>query len=526
MPQLTRSAEQGERGLHTSSSSLAWQRWVAHAAGLILIAAGALLLVGCFLGLYLRPTSDDWCAGWKSRDMGVLGIARDFYETQNGRIANGLISGIVYSSGLVGPKILPAVLVMALAAGLVLLLRIVWRMLGWDAPLLVMVAAVAVVEMLLFFAGTRSYQVLLWAPATITHIVPGVLAVWSVLIAIYAGRRGGRTAIRCALAVAVVTGIVIGTLSEPFTVVISLFAGTAALLLLPRRRSWKDWYPFAWCVTWCVGLAVGYVLLYTSPGAARRREQQLREVSPLSPTELIGAFHDWQHMWSAIGGQWAYLGAITVGLLLGVATARRAGPAAQDGPATGGMEPMTMDRIRTLPVSLLVLPAPLVAVSSFAVAIGVRMGSSWTYARTWVGFLFPTLLLLCMYGVVGGLALTRRWAAARDLGGRGPTRYKAPAAVAVAVVAATAVSLWAAAHLVPVVHTMAKQTVTRSVTWDRQDARIRKEVANGATVVTYRPLHIGFLAEPYYTSDYSKDWAAACVSRYYGVERIRKPAPA
>lgn len=96
--------------------------------------AGALLSVGAFLGLYVRPTSDDWCALWKARDMGVLGITWDFYRTQNGRVTNAFLTGLVYSDDMRGPKLLPALLVVAIGAGLFLLGRAALRALRLPGP--------------------------------------------------------------------------------------------------------------------------------------------------------------------------------------------------------------------------------------------------------------------------------------------------------------------------------------------------------------------------------------------------------
>lgn len=81
---------------------------------LVAVGSGALLAVGAFLGLYVRPTSDDWCALWKARDMGPLGITADFYNTQNGRVTNAFLTGLLYSDDMTGPKLLPAFLVVAL----------------------------------------------------------------------------------------------------------------------------------------------------------------------------------------------------------------------------------------------------------------------------------------------------------------------------------------------------------------------------------------------------------------------------
>lgn len=508
------------------------QRHVMKSSALaIALAAGALLAVGCFLGLYVRPTSDDWCGAWKSRDLGVLGITKDFYETQNGRIANAFLTGILYSYGLVGPKVLPTLLVLALAVGLVLLAREIWRALGWQVPLPVVLAAAVVIEMLFFLAGTRSYQVLLWLPGSLSHSVPGILAVWTV-VAAAAARRRGPVSRRAAVASAAAVGVVVGTLSEPFTIVAGVFAGAAVLLLLPRLRSPGSRYPLLWSLAACGGLVAGYVLLYTSPGAAWRRAQQPPGDSPLSGAELAGAWHDWLRVWAAVGGQWAYAAAAAAGLLLGMATTTRPRPAA-GAPAESGHQ----RAVRA--AALLLLPVLLLMVSSFGVVAGLRMGygpSGWTYGRAWADFLLPALFLLCGYGVLAGRVLARRFPAAPAMSARphglerrlvaaapGGVRLPAGLAVTGAVVAVFCVA--ATAALVPALRSMATATVTRSVSWDRQDAAIRGAVAEGATTVAYRPLRIGVLAEPFFTGDRSDDWVAVCVAHYYRTERVRKAAP-
>ncbi|XUM00125.1 hypothetical protein ACQ86F_24670 [Streptomyces venezuelae ATCC 10712] len=115
--------------------------------------AGALLSVGAFLGVYVRPTSDDWCALWKARDLGPLGITSDFYRTQNGRVTNAFLTGLLYSDGMRGPKLLPAFLIVALGAGLFLLAREVLRALRLPFPVVATATAVLVTEALLFLGG-------------------------------------------------------------------------------------------------------------------------------------------------------------------------------------------------------------------------------------------------------------------------------------------------------------------------------------------------------------------------------------
>ncbi|MGW4699790.1 hypothetical protein ACWEP1_05550, partial [Streptomyces sp. NPDC004285] len=277
--------------------------------------AGALLSVGAFLGVYVRPTSDDWCALWKSRDLGPLGITSDFYRTQNGRVTNAFLTGLLYSDGMRGPKLLPAFLVLALGAGLFLLAREVLRVLRLPFPVVATAAAVLTTEALLFLAGTRSYQVLLWAPATISHTLPGVIGVWAVLSGVWAARSHRPWARSAAVGSAIALGAAVGTLSEPFVAMSGLVAATAGVLCLPRLRVTSDRFASTWCAAWCVGLLIGTVVLYTSPGARWRRAQQPER--PLSLKELGATLHDWLRIWETIGGQWAYAGAGAAGVLLG-----------------------------------------------------------------------------------------------------------------------------------------------------------------------------------------------------------------
>ncbi|MET7755565.1 DUF6056 family protein [Streptomyces sp. NPDC005389] len=494
--------------------------------------AGALLSVGAFLGLYVRPTSDDWCALWKTRDMGVLGITSDFYLTQNGRVTNAFLTGLLYSDGMRGPKLLPAFLVVALGSGLFLLARATLRALRLPFPAAAVAAAVLVLEALLFFAGTRSYQVLLWAPATISHTLPSVLGVWAVLSAVWAARSRRRWARGTAVGAAAVLGTAAGMLSEPFVAMSGLMAVAAGVLCLPRFGRTRDRFASTWCAAWCLGLVIGLVLLTTSPGARWRRAQQPKE--PLTLSGVGEAVRDWYRIWETIGGQWAYVGALAAGVLLGLAVAlsarrprgedvRADGEDAGAGRASGG----------TFRVAVLVLPLPLIVLGSLVAAYGLRSGygaTGWTYARTWTSFVVPFLLALCGYGAWLGYRLGRGLAApsaasAGDGPGRGaPSSPPGVRAARLAALIATgAVAVASTVALVPAVRTLTTQTVARSLAWDRQDARIRAEVAAGRDEVTYRPLHIGVLAEPFFTKVYEKDWAARCTAGYYGVDRINRP---
>lgn len=478
-------------------------------AGILVAVSGALVAVGCFLGLYVRPTSDDWCAAWKARDLGVFGITSDFYMTQNGRVANAFLSGIVYGDGLIGTKILPTVIAVTFTLGLVLLGSQFVRFLGAKPRLLLLTAAALVLQALVYFAGTRDYQALLWAPATISHTVPSIIGVWALLLGIHTVRRPGGPLRTAGFVATFLIAVALGTLSEPFTLVTGLLGAGAGLLAVPRFGLARTWRPFTWCAAWCIGLLSGLILLYTSPGARWRRAQDPSKESLLSAKGLRATLHDWLQMWDSVTGQWAYLAAAAVGLLIGLAIALRT-------PA-----PSKPEELRTVPrptrTALWLLPVAVVALGSFAVAAGLRSGygpTGWTYARTWTNYLVPMLLALCAYGALFG----RR--AGRLLAGRQTTTGHLP--VTVAVIAAGTLALASMAALVPDLQQLTTTTVSRSVAWDAQNARIQKEARQGATDVGYKPLYIGSLAEPFYTKNYPQDWASACVSKWYGVDRIHR----
>ncbi|MCJ0869968.1 DUF6056 family protein [Streptomyces sp. AP-93] len=475
-------------------------------------AAGALVAVGCFLGLYVRPTSDDWCAAWKSRDMGVFGITSDFYMTQNGRITNAFLSGIVYGDGLVGAKVLPTVIAVSFTVGLVLLGREFVRFLGGRPRLPVLIACALVIQALVYFTGPRSYQALLWAPATISHTVPSVIGVWALLLALRTASHP-RTAVRVTgMVAAFLIAFAIGTLSEPFALVSGILAGLVGLICLPRLGAAQNWRPFTWCLVWCVGLVTGLIVLYTSPGARWRRAQQPAKESLLSGTGLRAVFEDWLRMWDSITGRPAYLGAAAVGVLLGLAMVL--GRARRGGPVSEEREPR-----RTVPrgtlIAVLLLPVLAVLLGSLAVVVGLRSGygpTGWTYARTWTSYLVPMELALCGYGALLGAWGGRRL---REHPSAGP-------ALLAGAVAAGCLTLASLAVLVPELQRLTTTTVARSVAWDAQNARIQAEARRGATDVAYQPLYIGSLAEPFFTRSYERDWVASCVSKWYGIDRIHR----
>lgn len=440
------------------------------------IASFSLLAVLSFLGLYVRPSADDWCVLWKTRDMGVLGITKDYYMTQNGRLSNAFVSGLLSLDGTRGMRLFPGFLIAAFGIGLVLLLRQIWWMRGWRAPSLALVTVAVVVELALFAGAYNPYQTLLWSPGSITHTLPTIVAVWAVYLGLRASGSQRRWVHAVSITGALLVGFSLGTLTEPSLVMLGLLAGTVGLFCIPRLGLVHTWHPFLWCTAACAGLVIGFAVLYTSPGAQLRRGQSNKVLPPmLSAPSLNGAAGDWLRIMNILTSQWTYLAVLAVGVLAGILTSTSPHRAQHDSPATSdAAESVVMPAAppRPLIAACLILMTPLLLAGSYVVVLGVRSGygaNGWRDARVWFNFVAPMALAMCAYGVLLGRALQHVLA-------RQSQRARA-GTVAVSSVLTGAFLLLCAASLLSVVKTQANLTITRARAFDAQDAHIRAQVA-------------------------------------------------
>jgi hypothetical protein len=232
-----------------------------------------------------------------------------------------------------------------------------------------------------------------------------------------------------------------------------------------------------------------------------------------SGVQLHAAFQDWLRVADVVTSQWTHLAAVAVGVLGGIALA-----AGRRDASTESAPERRPDRPRWLIATALILPVPVLLIGSYLVILAVRQGygpTGWTYSRIWFNFIAPMVFALTAYGILAGramgMAIARRSPTARTAGSLAGA------------FAAGVFAVYAMATLVPTVDSLAHDTRMRAIVWDRQDERIRSEVADGATEITYQPLYIGGLAEPFFTKTYSRDWAANCAADYYGVQRLVRP---
>jgi len=466
------------------------------AASIAAIAAAVPLAVLSMLGFFVRPVSDDWCAIGTIRDEGAIGLAKSFYQDQNGRVTNALVTGVVYADGTqTGIRVMPILMIATIALGLVVLILQLATLVAWEMHWALAAALSTVTTVIVFVALPAPYHTLLWAPGTISHVLPSAIGIWLLVMAIAATGRRTRMV---AVAVVFAAGVAMAMLSEPFTLVALSIGGVFLIAQLVMNFRDLRRYSLVWNVAMMVGLLIGFAILWTSPGLKHRREVSTSNESPFSSDVLGGAFDGWgdiaQWMWDR---DLHYI-PLVVGVLVGLGMRARAGAILPTG------------RLRVL---LLVAPVPAVLLSTFIVAFSLRLGygeNGWQLSRAWFNFMVPFALALVYYGVLAGMYVAQ-WTAGRAWG-----RFVVVPVLGVAALAVVLNGVWETAE---VTERVTAETVQRASAWDAQDARIRGEIALGARTVPYKPLRIESLGEPFMKAK-KNDVIRPCVSRYYEIDDV------
>ncbi|WP_069173943.1 DUF6056 family protein [Streptomyces griseus] len=454
------------------------------------LAVPFLVLLGAasWFGRWVRPGADDWCFLPVVRDEGLAGIVGTFYLEDNGRIANGLLVGAYAVFGVAGHQWF------ALVSG-VLTLGVLWavtasvlRGAALTVPRGTALLTASVVTVLFLFVTANTYKTFYWPAASVSHTLPPVLACAATLPLLRARSRRGRGV---ALAVALLAGLFIGTLSEESAVVVLVVLCTAVLVgrrVFPapvRRFGW------AWCAAGIAGTGIGALVLLTSPGSRARRERYgAQDAALLAPDSLIGSLRGFGEVVVTVASTWQYVGALAVGLLLGL-TARRA-----DGHPPG--PPAHRLLIAAAGVLALLLSGYLCTVITYP-AFGARVG---TTNRLWNDYLLLYIALLVGAGFLLGQAIRLR------------TRHTGPAtalcaALCLLVCVGPAVSL----------SRLGSSMEARAQRWDHQDRWLRERSAAGAEVLPYKAVTVSGMLEPFGRQG-RNPWPAGCVADYYHLERV------
>ncbi|MEU9604920.1 DUF6056 family protein [Streptomyces sp. NPDC048057] len=457
-----------------------------------------LLALAMWFGRHVRPSADEWCFLPQVREDGMWGLVHTFYFNDNGRVANGILVG-AYTEFPVGGHQWYGLVSGALM--LVLLWAVVAQVLarsGQRVPRGVPLLAAAMISAVFLFATPNTYKTFYWPAASVSHTLAPVLAVAAALPLLRAHDRRSRIA---ALAVVVLAGVFMGTLSEEASVValvvlscVVLFAGQ---FFVERVRRFVR----IWSLAGMAGIAVGTLVLFTSPGSRNRRNRfDAESTSMLAPESLEGALRGYVRILGTVFTTWQYVGAIAAGVVIGLLARRRANGSRVLLPA------------RPLPLLGLGAAAFLTAGYLCTVITYPVFGPKvFTTERTWNDYLLMYVFLLVAAGAFLGRWLRLRAAAAAS--GRRDRTTLALTAVAAAVCAVTVAGL--AAPLLD----LSRDMRTRAELWDRQDAYLRDGAARGETEMPYTPTKVGRMLEPF-SKNGTRLWPGQCVAEWYGLEKV------
>jgi hypothetical protein len=474
------------------------ERGLATVLGVGVIGFAGVLAVTAFLGHFVRPTSDDYCVAAKERQWGVLRIVHQYYFDLNGRIANAVASGGVYVGGGWVTKAFPGLLLLGLVAGLggagYLVCR---RVLATSVPLAALAAAFAAVAVTATatWDAYNPYQVIFWAPGSISHTLPSVLAALFLALAVMLRDRLPVLVVAAGL----LMGFTVATLSEAFAATGGTLLVVALAYLLvhgPRRGA-----AMRASAASLAGIAIGVVVLLTSPGAAARRQVAgaglsvggaVRRATEVYGTVLREAFNPR-----------LVVTAIAVGVLLALLLPK-----------------VALQRRAVLWLGAGALVLPFVMAFEVIAALGVGYGSrGWTFTRAWQDFVIPSVIAFALLGFL----LT--WLAAEPIRRWLPAERAAtvrPVLAVVVGVAAVVGLAWGTTRQAQQQHDVAVKMQHRSESFDRQAAAIAAQRAAGQLVVAYTRQPIGGLAEPFRLTA-RKDWVAGCAAAYFRVDGITKP---
>ncbi|MFA3842869.1 DUF6056 family protein [Streptomyces aureus] len=412
-----------------------------------------------------------------------------FYFKDNGRVVNAVLVWAYAQFGVTGQQWFGPV------SG-VLMLGVLWaftatvlRAANMSVPRGLPLLIASMVTVLFLLGSPNTYKTFYWPAASVSHTLPPVLACAAAIPVLRATSRRGAA---FALLAVFITGGVLGMLSEETSVVVLAVLCCALLLTSRLIQQGRRRHLRSCCAAGIVGVSLGTLILYTSPGSLHRRETKHAN-SMLDPHSLLASLRVFAYITFECLTTWQYLGAIAVGFLLGL-LARH--PLCRLSP--GRNEAL----LAASSVCVLVVSGYLCTVITYPVFGNGVMGST----RLWNDYLLLYIFFLVFVGLLGA----RVW--------RGRARRNAPA-----VVIASVVCVLVCASLATSLGSLESDMAVRARSWDRQDHWMSARAAAGAQVLPYRRLPISKMTEPF-AHDGRTKWPAACVARYYGVKRITRAA--
>ncbi|MFJ8248836.1 DUF6056 family protein [Streptomyces sp. NPDC094466] len=489
---VTTAPEEPRRGEETSDPAArpSESPWTALWVSALALPPLALLAAASWFGRWVRPGADDWCFLPAVRDDGITGLVGTFYFDDNGRVANALLVGAYAKFQVAGHQWYPlvsAVLVLAvLWAVAVLALRRARLRTPRGLPLLL----AAVTAVLFLFVTPNTYKTFYWPAASVSHTLPPVLACAASIPLLLARTRRGRV---IAIVVAALMAAFLATLSEETAIVVVVVL-LAALLVSGRVVPAVDRrFVRLWCAGGIAGTAAGALVLITSPGSMTRRERfGAGTTSLLAPDSLAASLRAFAEITVTVVTTWQYVGAVAVGVLLGLLCRRADG--------TPPRPPAHWPLLVAAGVLALLVSGYLCTVIAYPV-FRDRVSDP-SANRLWNDYLLLYVIVLCGVGALLGLGL------------RGLTRRTAPAK-AVCAALCVLVCFGPAVSLTDLDTAMR----ARAEKWDAQDRRLREGARAGKRVLPYERLVISNMLEPF-SAGGRRYWPGGCVADLYGLDRV------
>ncbi|MFD3887170.1 DUF6056 family protein [Streptomyces microflavus] len=450
----------------------------------------ALLAAASWFGRWVRPGADDWCFLPAVRDTGVTGLVGKFYFDDNGRVANALLVGAYAKFQVAGHQWFPLVSGVLVPAVLWAVTVLALRRAGITVPRGLPVLVAAMTTALFLFVTPNTYKTFYWPAASVSHTLPPVLACAALVPLLLARTRRGRGA---ALATALLAGAFLATLSEETAIVVVLVL--SATLLLSGRVVAAPARGFVrlWCAAGIAGTVAGGLVLITSPGSLHRRERfGAQTTSLLAPDSLAASLRGFAEITVTVVTTWQYVGAVAVGVLLGLLCGRRDGRTPRP-PAHWPLLAWT---------ALLTLLVSGYLCTVIAYPVFRHRVSDPSAARLWNDYLLLYVVLLVAAGALLGLAARQH------------VRRTAPVK-AVCAALCVLVCFGPAVSLLDLDGTMR----ARAEKWDAQDRRLRQGAADGERVMPYERLVISGMLEPFSRGG-ARYWPGGCVADLYRLERV------
>ncbi|MGW2340502.1 DUF6056 family protein [Streptomyces sp. NPDC001661] len=486
---MVHAPEKAVRDQRTDVAAEPRRTWWRTAAPLGLLSLLPLAVLGyaAWNARLVRTGGDDWCFLPVVHDGGLSAMVGKFYLHDNGRIVNAVAVWAYARFGEAGQQwFAPVSGVLALAllwAFAVAALHTARLRVPRGVPLL----AASMVTALFLFGSPNTYKTFYWPAASVSHTLPPVLACAAAVAVLWAVSRRGKV---LALGTVVLAGVSTGLLSEETTVVAATVLAFALLIsgrVFPaaRRRFLRL------CCTAGIGsLVLGTLILYTSPGAARRRERK-NASTMLTPDSLLGALHGFAEIAATVLTTWWYLGAVVAGVILGVVC-----------PGLRGRVSLATKYVPVLlaGVGALLVSGYVCTVITYPVFKHHVVSST----RLWNDYLLLYLLLLVFVGVLAGHAVRVRVRRPAPVLAAGGVLYALVCLALTASLTGLGSTLQAHAH-----------------DWDRQDRWMSAQAAAGARTLPYKRLPQSKMTEPFRHGGKAK-WPASCIATYYGVDHIKQ----